>query len=111
MGIIKDGKKVKTAVTDCSSNFQISTGTCHFYEVLQHCQSITVDDGHVIIHRIAVYFGIQLLPAIQVFYILLNIHFYQDRKSTRLNSSHVAISYAVYCLNKKKNGYESRTDV
>src|SRR5690625_6155894 len=27
-----------------------------------------------------------------------------DRKSTRLNSSHVAISYAVFCL-KKKNNY------
>src|SRR5690625_5845588 len=27
---------------------------------------------------------------------------YQDRKSTRLNSSHVAISYAVFCLKKKK---------
>src|SRR5690349_22406386 len=27
----------------------------------------------------------------------------QDRKSTRLNSSHVEISYAVFCL-KKKNG-------
>src|SRR6266702_5848918 len=26
----------------------------------------------------------------------------QDRKSTRLNSSHVAISYAVFCLRKKK---------
>src|SRR5207253_11452991 len=25
-----------------------------------------------------------------------------DRKSTRLNSSHVAISYAVFCLKKKK---------
>src|SRR5690625_2583806 len=28
---------------------------------------------------------------------------YRDRKSTRLNSSHVAISYAVFCLKKKKN--------
>src|SRR5207253_10487554 len=28
---------------------------------------------------------------------------YQDRKSTRLNSSHVAISYAVFCLKKKKD--------
>src|SRR5207253_8848082 len=27
----------------------------------------------------------------------------RDRKSTRLNSSHVAISYAVFCLKKKKN--------
>src|SRR5439155_8512735 len=29
------------------------------------------------------------------------IHFLADRKSTRLNSSHVAISYAVFCLKKK----------
>src|SRR5439155_10202008 len=28
-----------------------------------------------------------------------------DRKSTRLNSSHVAISYAVFCLKKKKISY------
>src|SRR5690625_6992905 len=27
----------------------------------------------------------------------------EDRKSTRLNSSHVAISYAVFCLKKKSN--------
>src|SRR6266480_6678289 len=27
----------------------------------------------------------------------------QDRKSTRLNSSHMSISYAVFCLKKKKN--------
>src|SRR5690606_40109892 len=31
-----------------------------------------------------------------------------DRKSTRLNSSHVKISYAVFCLKKKKTG-EFRT--
>src|SRR5690625_6228132 len=31
----------------------------------------------------------------------------RDRKSTRLNSSHVAISYAVFCLKKKKT-YSSR---
>src|SRR3989442_8478838 len=29
-----------------------------------------------------------------------------DRKSTRLNSSHVRISYAVFCLKKKKKTYE-----
>src|SRR5256885_12437189 len=28
-----------------------------------------------------------------------------DRKSTRLNSSHLVISYAVFCLKKKKNNY------
>src|SRR5690625_3039655 len=32
--------------------------------------------------------------------------FVGDRKSTRLNSSHVAISYAVFCLKKKKKEHE-----
>src|SRR5690625_5922077 len=31
-----------------------------------------------------------------------------DRKSTRLNSSHVAISYAVFCLKKKNTNKSSR---
>src|SRR2546430_11014637 len=30
----------------------------------------------------------------------------EDRKSTRLNSSHSQISYAVFCLKKKKRRYE-----
>src|SRR3712207_9297327 len=30
-----------------------------------------------------------------------------DRKSTRLNSSHANISYAVFCLKKKKNRHEN----
>src|SRR5688572_33183929 len=32
-----------------------------------------------------------------------DVHELQDRKSTRLNSSHSQISYAVFCLKKKKN--------
>src|SRR3989442_5184444 len=32
----------------------------------------------------------------------------EDRKSTRLNSSHVRISYAVFCLKKKKNTIMTR---
>src|SRR5258708_22147849 len=31
------------------------------------------------------------------------VHSRRDRKSTRLNSSHQIISYAVFCLKKKKN--------
>src|SRR3989442_2722962 len=34
-----------------------------------------------------------------------------DRKSTRLNSSHVRISYAVFCLKKKKNHDHDRRSV
>src|SRR3712207_7145915 len=33
----------------------------------------------------------------------------QDRKSTRLNSSHANISYAVFCLKKKKKTIHSNT--
>src|SRR5438874_8866239 len=33
----------------------------------------------------------------------------RDRKSTRLNSSHVEISYAVFCLKKKKKKKRQRT--
>src|SRR5690348_17516626 len=33
----------------------------------------------------------------------------QDRKSTRLNSSHPSISYAVFCLKKKKNKHTLNT--
>src|SRR5258705_2768511 len=39
----------------------------------------------------------------------------QDRKSTRLNSSHLGISYAVFCLKKKKTTHpyalSSTTDI
>src|SRR5438552_13837874 len=34
----------------------------------------------------------------------------QDRKSTRLNSSHQIISYAVFCLKKKKKKKNNRTN-
>src|SRR3712207_7595789 len=33
---------------------------------------------------------------------------FSDRKSTRLNSSHANISYAVFCLKKKKKSYHER---
>src|SRR3712207_8223937 len=34
-------------------------------------------------------------------------HQQEDRKSTRLNSSHANISYAVFCLKKKKHSYQN----
>src|SRR2546426_7003551 len=37
--------------------------------------------------------------------------FGSDRKSTRLNSSHLVISYAVFCLKKKKNIHVLSRDV
>src|SRR5256885_2759291 len=46
-----------------------------------------------------------VIPAIPVagMALILGIdRFMRDRKSTRLNSSHLVISYAVFCLKKKK---------
>src|SRR5438270_6340876 len=44
-------------------------------------------------------YDLQVLEAATTGLIFLHI---QDRKSTRLNSSHSQISYAVFCLKKKK---------
>src|SRR5690625_618442 len=41
----------------------------------------------------------KMQPLLKMAYLI----FSRDRKSTRLNSSHVAISYAVFCLKKKKH--------
>src|SRR5256885_4443161 len=38
-------------------------------------------------------------------------HVCQDRKSTRLNSSHLVISYAVFCLKKKKITSVTRSSI
>src|SRR5690606_41781285 len=40
----------------------------------------------------------------QIFGHIVQIEVREDRKSTRLNSSHVKISYAVFCLKKKSRG-------
>src|SRR5690625_7116480 len=42
-----------------------------------------------------------LLSAVFSMVVWASMFFVRDRKSTRLNSSHVAISYAVFCLKKK----------
>src|SRR2546427_7616823 len=44
----------------------------------------------------------QLEPLAQGDFVLLHRERQGDRKSTRLNSSHSQISYAVFCLKKKK---------
>src|SRR5258707_7588687 len=43
--------------------------------------------------------------------VFLQFRSWRDRKSTRLNSSHANISYAVFCLKKKQNSNTCRTRV
>src|SRR5699024_12868462 len=59
--------------------------------------------------KVAESYGVDMINVLTGFkWIADQIHQYEtDRKSTRLNSSHVSISYAVFCL-KKKTQYKSR---
>src|SRR3989454_9365705 len=46
---------------------------------------------------------VTMLPLFLLLRAMGLVNTYLDRKSTRLNSSHLVISYAVFCLKKKKN--------
>src|SRR5258705_8555196 len=46
--------------------------------------------------------GAVFVPADSPFKTIQDFEYGADRKSTRLNSSHLGISYAVFCLKKKK---------
>src|SRR5690348_17910162 len=65
-------------------------------EGLQHLPTIVVeehDDGIAAQRASVRHFGARHLEG--------SVSHQQDRKSTRLNSSHPSISYAVFCLKKK----------
>src|SRR5690606_40796121 len=59
------------------------------YFIIKQFEFSEIIRGHFFL-----YTGLYTVIAATVFYII-------DRKSTRLNSSHVKISYAVFCLKKK----------
>src|SRR2546430_13682560 len=59
------------------------------------------------VRRMLVAVGIALPVIVAWTRVYLGVHYFSDvvgdRKSTRLNSSHSQISYAVFCLTKKKH--------
>src|SRR5947207_9945412 len=76
------------------------TGTTQIYTLSLHdalpicaIDTARVHECEDIADRRNKYFGIRRCAAVDI-----------DRKSTRLNSSHTVISYAVFCLKKKKFG-------
>src|SRR5436853_2386475 len=71
----------------------------HPIEVREHLDLIVVGAENVRLHRIVVLGGVE--TAIGVGGLVARGRDV-DRKSTRLNSSHLGISYAVFCLKKKK---------
>src|SRR5207249_9998768 len=68
-------------------------------------EAIDADHERVVIHilvpavRATRFDGDDAAAIAEDFVLVVNV---LDRKSTRLNSSHVSISYAVFCLKKKK---------
>src|SRR5438034_9394302 len=81
--------------------------TTLFRSLIDDAVRAAVEQGEVL--RVAVHIGhghrpviektVGILPTLRVF---LEDQTAADRKSTRLNSSHTVISYAVFCLKKKK---------
>src|SRR5207253_10459701 len=82
--------------------FFTATPTTEIYTLSLHdalpISSATPQFNAVALPRLFGRITVRRLEASQAARIL----FVSDRKSTRLNSSHVAISYAVFCLKKKK---------
>src|SRR2546427_7737335 len=72
------------------------TATTEIYTLSLH-DALPISKGKGQIH-VAFYSNEDLARLLEVFL---------DRKSTRLNSSHSQISYAVFCLKKKKKKYAS----
>src|SRR5438045_6365611 len=76
-------RRIRTLKPTSLKSRQLAFGLTLFFKVLAMRQNQVVD----------------ALPECEKQFVLMNI----DRKSTRLNSSHLGISYAVFCLKKKKN--------
>src|SRR5699024_11463593 len=78
-------KKAEAANVIVTNHSLLCTDMILDYHVLPDFTKMIIDEAHHLEHTVSQKFGLSL-----------------DRKSTRLNSSHVSISYAVFCLKKKK---------
>src|SRR3712207_5856945 len=92
--IQKDLEQFLSYIEDCQEKeFTVLAMKSYFFSLQEKYAASTV-------HR--------KLSSIKVFLrFLKEENIVRDRKSTRLNSSHANISYAVFCLKKKKKLYEN----
>src|SRR2546430_16585302 len=77
------------------------TATTEIYTLSLHDAlpiSLTKEDRFARVEEL----GRELMAAVARVIPVVPVHAREDRKSTRLNSSHSQISYAVFCLKKKK---------
>src|SRR5690625_6460236 len=88
-------ENTRTPFTDIAKNLGISAGTVHVrVKKMEDAGFITGSSLKIDYDKL----GYSFIAYVGVFLYKTS----QDRKSTCLNSSHVAISYAVFCLKKKK---------
>src|SRR5947199_6756193 len=73
-----------------------------FHGTLTLSEKIEAPSGAPSPTDLAAVLSIEPAEVSQVFFAGAGVPFCLDRKSTRLNSSHLGISYAVFCLKKKK---------
>src|SRR3712207_8399151 len=79
----------------------MSEAISHVSREPQEPHGTTVPTPHHTVNYYYIFFALVILTIVTV---LVAFHrFEKDRKSTRLNSSHANISYAVFCLKKKKS--------
>src|SRR2546426_6125780 len=93
-----------------SKSIGASTGFTVFLGAAEVLGSVGVAFG-VLTQLAAVGLILLMLGAIQKKIFVWKIGFWGDRKSTRLNSSHLVISYAVFCLQKKKRARRCRSSI
>src|SRR2546428_8446773 len=74
--------------------------TTLFRSIIRESQRVAQLGVHAMVRRLGHVGEDALLAALR------GVHHEGDRKSTRLNSSHDQISYAVFCLKKKKATHE-----
>src|SRR2546422_8482868 len=75
----------------CMHTIVVSFVNDHTGKILNDKPTKMAQEYVMNVHNLTVAIGTSVLPN------------FRDRKSTRLNSSHGYISYAVFCLKKKKN--------
>src|SRR5205814_10183063 len=103
---------ISTAFIHCSLlSFSFSSVSFFNAPAPTEIYTLSLHDALPIYHRAAVHLGLHRLPGgvrhgqslegVRHPDLAL-VHSPGDRKSTRLNSSHLGISYAVFCLKKKK---------
>src|SRR5690554_7400219 len=103
-------ENTRVPFTDIAKKLLISAGTVHVrVRKMEEAGIITGSSLNVDYEKLGysfiAYVGIFLNNTSQTKFVLERINeipYVTDRKSTRLNSSHVRISYAVFCLKKKK---------